>query len=77
MTQAEIKALKREEEAKKNKQKSISDLAASGKLEDASKKAEEDLTDMLFEPEVDISASCLKSVKDYTSFGKKVGDILY
>ena len=52
-------------------------MSGGAKDENASKRAEEDIVDALFEPEVETTASGLKSTKDYAAFGKKISAILY
>ena len=53
-------------------------LAKQGqKGEMLSRAAEEDITDQLFSPELDVESSGLKSEANYVKFAKQVGDILY
>lgn len=63
---------------KKNAQKTTDAILASGlKGEDASRAAEEDITEALFATEVNTDAGSLKTEKDYVKFAKSVSGVLY
>jgi hypothetical protein len=47
------------------------------KAEEASRQAEEDITEQLFATEVGIDSAALKTEKDYISFAQKVSSVLY
>ena len=47
------------------------------KGEEASRKAEEDITEQLFATEIAVDSGSLKTQKDYVNFAKQVSKVLY